>query len=328
MAITYRMNTEADEPALVDLWTRHSDWGSITAEQWEQKFLRTPLGAASFMLATEDSTNEIVAQIAYMPTPVMVRGQEISGYRPYAVIVNENFRSKAGFLRLQQMVVSMYLKAADSLADRGVDLLYMLPDPRWSRILRLMPAFQSTTFPLWSRPLTALPTAPLPAGYAVAPLAPDDARIDGLAALAADLYVCMVARDTRMLPWKITQAAYQLFGVSHRGELVGLFTCIKRRKDNQWLIEDVLSADMGDTLHATLQAACLVIEEQNAALPDDERPAYRKMAVLSTLPMEPLLRELGFSRDKYDFLLVVHTLNKALGKDQVSPEQWYVSAND
>lgn len=327
MSFSYRMNTDADEPALVDLWTRHSDWGSLTVEEWEQKFLRTPLGAASFVLATDDTTQEIVAQIAYIPSPVVVQGTEISGYRPYAVIINENFRSKVGFLKLQQMIANMYLTAAHRLAGQGVDLLYMVPDPRWSRLLRLMPGLQTASFPLWSLPLPAQ-VGSMPAGYTVAPLSPDDPRIDALSAQASGVYRCMIARDTRVLPWKLTQAPYHLFGVSHHGDLVGLFTTINKRKDNQWLLEDVLSADPEESLRATLQAACQVIEAQWAALPAGAREAYRKVAVLSTPAMAPALQELGFSKDKYDFLFVVQTLNKKLTKEAVSPEHWYVSAND
>ncbi|KAA9332322.1 hypothetical protein F0P96_12655 [Hymenobacter busanensis] len=328
MAITYRMNTDADEAALVDLWTRHSDWGSLTVDEWEHKFLRTPGGPATFVLAVEDDTQEIVAQTAYVPYPIVANGHEITAFRPFGIIVNESFRSKSGFLRMQQMVIKMYTMAADQFASQGVDLLFMMPDPRWSRIVKMMPFFQTTTFPLWSHPLPLSQPEPLPSGYAVAPIEPGDARIDELWQQAAGLYRCMVTRDTRTLPWKISHGAYQLFGVSHQGQLVGFFASIAKRKDNQWLLTDMVTADNHAALQATLRAACLVVQEQYERLPEEDRVAYRKIAVLSTPPMEPVLQQLGFQRDKYDFLLVVHALNKKLTKEQVSPAQWYVSAND
>jgi hypothetical protein len=336
MSITYRMSTTADEPALVELWSRHSDWGAITVDEWKSRFVHTPLGPASIVLAVDDQTQEIMAQLAYTLYPIMVQGREVKGCRPSAVIINESFRSKSGFLNMQQMMVEMYRMVGESCAQKGGELLYMLPDPRWARLLMQGAFLQSTTFPLWSRPLPLgelageKPGGPaaMPQGYSVTPLAPDDNRINKLWQHTAQLYPCMVVRDTRILPWKMSQEAYRLFGVFEQGKLMGAFAVINKRSSNQWLIADVLSADARQALSATLQAACLVSAGLCAQLPADEQAAYRKIAVLSTPTMEPVLQALGFSRDKYDFMLVVQLLSEKLRPEDVAPEQWYVSAND
>ena len=44
--------------------------------------------------------------------------------------------------------------------------------------------------------------------------------------------------------------------------------------------------------------------------------------------MEPIVRDLDFVRDAYDFPLVVHVLDSSLSKEDLNPSQWYFSAND
>ena len=100
----------------------------------------------------------------------------------------------------------------------------------------------------------------------------------------------------------------------------------REKGDRQWLICDLLAADDGPALRATLAAAANVAHEESVARSGANE--LRKVAVLATSVMEPVVRSLGFMRDEYDFPLVVHVLDKSLPADDVRPERWYVSAND
>jgi hypothetical protein len=91
------------------------------------------------------------------------------------------------------------------------------------------------------------------------------------------------------------------------------------------LICDALFTDT-DTLRAVLVAACnLAHERARAAAPN---AAIEKVGLLVTTIMEPVVQELGFRRDSYDFPILVQILDDGIPKRDVAPERWYLSAND
>ena len=109
------------------------------------------------------------------------------------------------------------------------------------------------------------------------------------------------------------------------GELVGLSA--SRRKGEQWLICDVLATDLRDSLRATLAATANLANAKAPVFKAAGKPVP-KVTVLTTPAMEPIVRDLDFVRDAYDFPLVVHVLDSSLSKEDLNPSQWYFSAND
>jgi hypothetical protein len=196
----------------------------------------------------------------------------------------------------------------------------MIADPHWLLMLKFNPVLTHHKFPLWTVPLPSSEPFPLGPGFEAAPLNEWNSRVDGLWESACRLHACQVIRNTRSLPWKIGREDYQVLAVERGGELVGLVAS-RAKGDAQWLICDVVASDLGPSLRATLAAACNLAHSWTP--PEGERP-LRKVAILATPALEPTLRELGFSRDRYDFPLVVHRIDDSIP----DPSRWYVSAND
>jgi hypothetical protein len=328
MALAYRLHTKEDEPALIRLWSEHGGFDQVNAQTWAHRMWHTPLGEATIAVATDSSSGEIVGQFAFIPSIVSVNGRLANAYRPFAPILGPGARGSLLSLianPLSHPVAAMFQHAVKELRARRQCLLYMVPDPNWLRFFRLFPSMQCGSFPLWSLPLPLAAPLPLGPGFTAAPLTAWDARLDSLWEKASRLHGCLVLRNSLGLPWKISHGSYSVQAVERDGQLVGVVASLAKG-DRQWLICDLLAADDGPSLRATLAAVCNLADEEARAAPADH--PIGKVAVLTTPVLERLVRALGFARDDYDFPLVVHVLDPELPKDDVAPERWYVSAND
>jgi hypothetical protein len=320
------MHTESDEPSMIRLWSEHGGWDEIDSQIWAHRFVNTPLGAAPTVLATDAVSGELVGQFPFVPSLVMVNGQPVRALRPFAPIVAKSARGS--FLSANPFdhpIVAMYMHATKALRSRGEGLVYMVPDPHWLPFFRVFPMLQCGSFPLWSRSLPLSVRLPLGEAYRAAPLQTWDERVDRLWRATLRLHGCLVVRDTRMLPWKVSHGEYNITVVERQEELVGLVVS-RRKGERQWLVCDVLAADSGESLRATLIAVTNVAHAMAVVAPAED--PIHKVAVLTTPVLEPVLRELGFARDAYDFPLVVHVLDPAIASHDVAPARWYVSAND
>jgi hypothetical protein len=123
----------------------------------------------------------------------------------------------------------------------------------------------------------------------------------------------------------IVHGDYEILGIERGGELVGLVSS-RRKGDRQWLICDVMAADLDESLRATLTAVVnLAADRARNAQPD--KPII-KASVLGTPAMEPALTALGFVRDTYKFPMVIHILDLSIKKEDVESSKWYLSAKD
>jgi hypothetical protein len=325
MQLTYRMATPDDHPALIRLWSEDGGWDRLEAEAWSDRLLRTPVGPSSFAVAEDPQTGELVGQFAFIPSMVAVDGDLFPAVRPFAPILLRSVRGRILSIDPRKSPVSaMYRLGIQELSARGPRVAYMIADPHWVLMMKFNPNLKLHKFPLWSLPLPLSRPLPLGAGFDAAPLGPWDDRVDALWQAASRLHGCLVLRDTRALPWKVGRGDYEILCVERRGELVGLVAS-RCRGDAQWLLCDVLSADLGPSLRATLVAACNLA---HAREPAPGEPPLRKVAVLATPALEPALRELGFARDRYDFPLVMQRIDGSIEAARVDPARWYVSAND
>jgi hypothetical protein len=325
MSLDYRLIVEDDLPALQKLWMEEAGWGKLSEEMWQRYVVDAPLGGVAGTVATDGETGKIVGQFAFVPSLVTVKGREYRAFRPGAPIVarSQRFRSANP---LTHPAVAMYMHSVKALRARGDGLIYMVPDPRWVRLFKMFPKMHGGTFPLWRLDLPLADAPSMPEGYTSAPLdALDDERIDRLWAAWSRFHDCSVVRDSRVLPYKLGGGEYVVLGIEREGELVGLVAS-RKKGDRQWLICDVLAADDADSLHATFVAVIRLADERARSAPQSQ--PICKVTVLVTPVLEPVLRSLGFSRDCYDFPLILHILNPAIGKGDVAPSKWYVSAND
>src|SRR6185312_5655053 len=134
---------------------------------------------------------------------------------------------------------------------------------RWAMLFKMFKVKYSS-FPLWSLPLPlAGGLLPLGEGFTASPLASWD-DVDQLWEAARKLHSCMAVRDANMLRWKLAQATFTVTAIKQAGELVGLVAS-REKGDRQWLICDLLAADEGTSLRATLAAAVNVGHEESVA---------------------------------------------------------------
>ncbi len=325
MDIDYRLSCPDDHPALVRLWSDEGGWDRLEAEAWADRLLWTPLGAAAIAVAQDRDSGDLVGQFAFIPSMIAADGQMLPAVRPFAPIVARSVRGQILNPDPRKMPIgSMYRMAVAELAARGQRLAYMIADPHWMVLLKFYAKLLHRKFPLWSRALPLGGTLPLGHGYDAAPLAGWDDRVDRLWEVGSRLFGCLVVRNTASLPWKVGRGDYEVMGIERGGELVGLVAS-RAKGDAQWLICDLIAADLGPSLRATIAAACNLADARAATA--GEKP-IRKVAILATPALEPVLRELGFAPDRYDFPLIVHRLDDSIAPSLLDPSRWYVSAND
>jgi hypothetical protein len=331
MGLTYEFHADATLPGLERLWREATDWGENTLATLGRWFEAAPFGKPRIVVANDDATGEMVGQFRFMPSRVTVNGEEVRAVRPFGTIITPAMREAVVSNNpFDQPAVAMYARAVEELRAAGEQLIYMVPDPRWVRLFRMFPFLQTGSFPLWSLPLPM--PSPMPAsfslgeGYRAAPLDAWDERVDRLWEKFSRLHGCAMVRDAATLQWKLSNANYTTTAIEHDGELVGLVAS-RRKGDRQWLVCDLLVADAGDALRATLSAVARVGHEKSLSVGAGEE-AIHKVAVLATPLMEPTLGDLGFRRDDYDFPIAIHILDESLKAEDVAPSRWYVSAND
>ena len=326
MALEFRLVQDDDLPGVQRLWREETNWGTVGEELWRRLVVEAPDWARVSGAVATDESGKIVGQFAFLPSLVAIGGREVRAFRPGAPIVSRTLRFRDSN-PLNHPAVRMYNYAVKALRARGDGLVYMVPDPRWGRLFKMFPFLRSGSFPLWQHPLPLAAPLEHGAGWSATRIASlADPRIDGLWERARRLYDCMVVRDTRTLGWKLHEPGYEVVGVERGGELLGMASG-RPKGDRQWLLCDVMAVDSGEALRETVVAAVNVAHESALASADAAKP-LRKIGVLTTPAMEPVLRPLGFQRDAYDFPLIVHVLDPSLTKHDIDPARWYVSAND
>jgi hypothetical protein len=322
MALNYRLYQEGDLPQLQKLWQGSTEWGALTPALFKTHVENAPFGRP-IVAVVQSIDGNIVGQTVLMPSRIAVRGEQVTAFRPLAPILDRSLRAPS-FNPMQHPILQLHRYALQELHSRGEQLLFMLPDPRWMVLIRMLPDFMHASFPLWSLPIAALSGFKLEAGYTYALLMDEDKRVDKLFDKAAEQFTCMIVRDAPALFKKAGPPDYTVLGVERRGELVGVVAS-KAKGDQQWLICDLLYSD-ADAELATLKAVCNLAHAR--ALESSPSTAIKKVAILALPQLQSSLEELGFKRDKYDFHLVVKVISGSLSNADVHPSLWYLSAND
>lgn len=323
MKMKCRLYTTNDIDSLVELWNEHADWGIIDRKQWEYVFYNTPNGPTTIVLATDEKSGEILAQFVFIPIRISVKGQEIKAFKPCAPIMRKSVRTDLGLVSF----LKMYRFAIKHFIAEGVNLFYMMPDPRWARGFQMIPGVKVATFPLWCMPLDQEIASQLPQGYEVEKINASDERINELWSRTTKLYNCSIVRDTHFFSWKLSHRNYQSFGLTHEGRVVGFAAFIYKKEIKGIAICDVLAEDE-NALKLTLAQSCTMAMHFKNNLPGEEKTNCEKVTILATPLIERLVEPMGFEKNKYRFSLAVHVLGNSLPKKELHPERWYVSAND
>lgn len=332
MDANYRLYNENDIDDLVTFWNEHGGWDIIDRSVWEHRFYHTPHGPTAIVLALDSTQNSILGQMIFIPNLISVQGLEINALRPYAIIVNKNFRCKVGYLALFEQIIKMYKYSISILSEQGVQLIYMLPDPRWARAFKLYSnlAFEKVlleNFPLWSLKLTENYFEDLPKEYTVEDIPATDHRIDMLWEQARNFYGNSLVRNSKTLTWKLSHKKYKTIGVLKNNILIGFSASFYRREDKQWLICDMIVKDQ-EALCITVRAHYQQALMFKKTLPEDEHDRLEKLAILATPAIQQITKEMGFKKDNYNFPMIVHIIDSKLNANTVKPELWYVGAHD
>jgi len=325
MRLEYRLATDEDLPGIEALWEEQGEWGGAAMfRQVREWIMKIPTGEPWGVVAQDAATGAIVGQLQMLPTAVQLDGQLVPAVRPYATIVSRATSGRILSMNpLDQPAIALYQRGIALAREGGAHLSHMVADPNWLPLLRLYPPLAVETFPLWSRSLPLDRPPGLPPGFEEVPVEGVDPRVDALGAAWTELHGCGTVRSAAGLHWKTRREEHSVLGVERNGRLTGVVASLPRG-DRQWLITDLYAADPGESLKATLVAACRVAHD--LALQDPEK--LRKIGILATPPMLPTLAELGFSRDNYQFPLVVQRLDASLTKAAIAPQRWYVAATD
>lgn len=326
MALEYEFHTNAALPEVERLWREATDWGDHF-EIMRGWYDSSPFGKLHVVVAVDAGSGETVGQFCFATTRAVASGRKINAARPFGTIVTPAMRQAATDINspLDHPVIAMYSCGIKHLRALGTQLVYMIPDPRWLRLFKMFPATQTAMFPLWSLPVPLDQPLILSREFSAAPLDDVDQRIDCLWEKSARLHDCLLLRNAAMLRWKVSNDYYSTIAVERDGELVGIIAS-RQKGDRQWLICDMLCADAGESMRATIAAAVNSAHEKS--LIGEGKEAIRKVAVLATPLMQPVLQSLGFERDAYDFLFAVEIIGSNIAAQDVAPERWYISGDD
>lgn len=330
MHIKYRLADDNDIDTMAEFWSENSDWDIIDRAEWEKRFVKAPFGKAIVALGVDEDTGKIISQFVFIPAGIVVNGKEMQAYRPFAPILQKNLQTKFGIASLlsgQHPLLKMYKIVGNQLTKLGTTLIYMIPDPRWSRVLQAFPFVLTHRFPLFTRTITTTDVNPLPSAITILPINSSDIEIDNLWEKSAVVYSCSIIRNSKSLPFKTSHGNFKVYIVKQNNQVAGLFVFVYKQKDQQWLICDLLSIDKNESLSVVLEAACFTIQQEVKAGITGNYSG--KIAILATPAIEAIVKQQGFEKNDYHFTLAVHVLNKdGIDKKNIAPENWYVSAND
>ncbi len=331
MEIFYRMADGNDYDALAAFWNENSGWDVIDGNEWKRRFDSSPYGNSVVSIAIDSGSDKIIGQFVFIPVNAVVNGMEVKACRPYAPIIHESLQTTFGIASLltgKHPILNLYKKATKELIRQGVSLIYMVPDPRWARIVKAFPFLMTHNFPLFSRVLPLDKNYELPDYISYKEISAADKEIDGLWQHARHVYTSAMIRDSKSLPFKTSHGDYKVIAINNKSEMIGLFALVYKKNDHQWLICDIVTKDANESLSDTLAAACNIIQvKNNMSSAGEER--LNKIGVLATQPIEAIVKKMGFQQENYQFTMVVHILSKnGFDKSNVLPANWYVSAND
>ena len=219
----------------------------------------------------------------------------------------------------------MYAYAAQVMQERGAGLIYMLPDRKWMRLLRLMPSSFAAKFELWTMPLPMPASLPATQGCTVEPLDLSRHDVDALWRTGSPFFRPLVVRDSAALPRRF--GGDEAVVVRQGADVCGVASFrLQGRTKFQFLIADLLAADNEDALRPTLEAV-YNLAHARALAAELDKPIV-KIAILVTPVIEPVVRTLGFQPADYFYPLFVHVLDASIAAQSADAAHWYITAND
>jgi hypothetical protein len=109
--------------------------------------------------------------------------------------------------------------------------------------------------------------------------------------------------------------------------LIGVAT-VKDKPGQRWkmAICDLLAVNTGAALQASLFAICRAGMDTLSTRNTGGRAP--EIEILASPVLQPALARVGFNSSKYKFGFVIHIIDDSLERERVTPQQWYLSADD
>ena len=137
--LTYRIFNENDIPGILSLWEKFSGWGEISEKQFKDWHINTPNGPCTIVIAqTQDG--EIIGQMVFRPTMVLINGSKVVGYRVMAPILNNNFRESDLRSYDHPSHCMIRLGNAHAIAN-NIQVIFFSPSIGWVPILKVFPGY-------------------------------------------------------------------------------------------------------------------------------------------------------------------------------------------
>ena len=325
-ALHYRVSRAEDIPVLLDLWSQHSGWGTITAEDWRSWYEFAPHGPALVVVgADQDETPR--AMTVFMPCRLWVNGLDVAAVRVSAPIIHHDIRAMA-MPKRNEPATALFLEGRRFAAERGFAVMYALPDRRWvARVARA-----SKWMPGVPRQFAALDGMGIDVTHAGATHAGTRApmcRVDhftdeytSLWASASASYpiTCGVVRSPEWLRYKHDDDIV-LETRDRKGGLRG-FVAISAKTG---AITNMLSAgpdDLPDVLRGAVAWMATAVASGDSAIP-------QRVSAVVVPGTAAALRAAGFTPIDFQFGFVADTLDETVVPlSALDPASWYLTAGD
>ncbi len=325
-ALHYRVSTAEDIPALLDLWSQHSGWGSITEEVWRSWYEFAPYGPALVVVGADENETPR-AMIVLMPCRLRVNGMDVTAVRVAAPIIHHDVRAVAMPKRIDPST-ALFLEGRRFAAERGFAVMYSLPDRRWvariARLSKLIPDVQLQFAVLDGVGLDVTQAGATHAGTRVQ-MSRSNQFSDEYAGLwesasASYPITCGVVRSPEWLRYKHDDDIV-LEARDRTGGLRG-FVAISAKTG---AVTNMLSArpdDLPDVLSGAVAWMATAVASGDSTIP-------QRVSAVVVPGTDAALRAAGFTPIDYRFGFLADTLDETMVPlSALDPALWYLTAGD
>lgn len=307
--------TPYDYTNLVEFWNQNSGWDQIHKEIWEDRFIKTPYGPSVIFFI--ENNNRILAKMVFVIFKIYLGNKEYTGCRPFAAVVDKSVKGIFGIKYAIQLINHGF----KAMRNKEIDLLIMLPDPRWKRPLQFIDVV-TCEFPLFKLPINNQSISNEYDRASTEFIDFDNIEINDLWIKVKEQDIYMISRNQQVLKWKNRHRDYKLIGVYHENILIGIATYLEKVQERQIQICDILISESKYQKLLFTQISCFINNQYC------DNPDFKKMVILVPDLFKENLLVVGYKPDDYQFVFAIKRLNKKISKKALNISNWYLSAND
>lgn len=321
--LNYRLFEESDMEGILRLWKEESGWGEITTKQFNDWYINTPYGRCLIIVAADDE-NKIAAQIVYSPSRMIVDNKEIKTLRGSAPILSSKLR-QSNLRTLNHPAFGLIKKGIELATEKGYQYVYTFPAYGWLGMLQLFPRLMPNPCETVSYDCLALSLAEIQTLQTLKNdyyITISSAITDEYDKLWQDAIVempvkCGIARNSKWLPFGIGPNLLLETRRTADKKLMG-YMIIKKETG---LIADVFARNPTDLKNVFLHTVNALHHKNAAKIP----VAFTQLKVMHTKNMEPIISEIGFTKDSYRFAFAGYLLDTSIDFEKVKAENWYMT---